>query len=54
MWLKYVHFVMKTLKRENMVICALQTRLVHPKFYGSNLVLGHYDMSPLCIDMASH
>jgi hypothetical protein len=30
-----IHFAMKTLKRVNMVMWALETKLVQPKGYGS-------------------
>ena len=47
-----MHFAMKILKRVNMVMWALETKLVQPKGYGSPWLLGHYGMSPLCIDVA--
>ena len=36
---------MKTLKRVNMVMWALETKLVQPKSYGSPWLLGHHGMS---------
>ena len=38
---------MKTLKRVNMVMWALEMKLVQPKGNGSSWLLGHHDMSPL-------
>ena len=38
---------MKTLKRVNMVMWALETKLVQPKGYGLPWLLGHHGMSPL-------
>ena len=38
---------MKTLKRVNMVMWALETKLVQPKGYGSPWFSGHHGMSPL-------
>jgi hypothetical protein len=38
---------MKTLKRVNMVMWALETKLVQPKDNGSPWLLGHHGMSPL-------
>jgi hypothetical protein len=42
-----IHFAMKILKRVNMVMWALETRLVQPKGNGSPWLLGHHGMSPL-------
>jgi hypothetical protein len=42
-----IHFAMKTLKRVNMVMWALETKLVQPKGNGSPWLLGHHGMSPL-------
>ena len=42
-----IHFAMKTLKRVNMVMWALETKLVQPKGYGSPRLLGYHGMSPL-------
>jgi hypothetical protein len=42
-----IHFAMKTLKRVNMVMWALETKLVQSKGYGSPWLLGHHGMSPL-------
>ena len=42
-----IHFAMKTLKRVNMVMSALKTKLVQPKGYGSPWLLGYHGMSPL-------
>ena len=44
---------MKTLKRVNMVMWVLETRLVQPKGYGSPWLLGHHGMSPLHGGVAS-
>jgi hypothetical protein len=41
------HFAMKTLKRVNMVMWALETKLVQPKGNGSPWLLGDHGMSPL-------
>jgi hypothetical protein len=38
---------MKTLKRVNMVMWALETKLVQSKGYDSPWLLGHHGMSPL-------
>ena len=38
---------MKTLKRVNMVMLALETKLVQPKGNGLPWLLGHHGMSPL-------
>ena len=38
---------MKILKRVNMVMWALETKLVQPKGNGSLWLLGHHGMSPL-------
>ena len=51
LWYKNVikiHFAMKTLKRINMVMWALETKLVQPKGYGSPWLLGYHGMSSLC------
>ena len=45
-------FAMTTLKRENMLVWALQMKLVHPKVLWLDLVLGHHGMSHLCVEMA--
>jgi hypothetical protein len=42
-----IHFAMKTLKRVNMVMRALETKLVQSKGYGSPWFLGHHGMNPL-------
>ena len=42
-----IHFAMKTLKRVNMVMWTLETKLVQPKGNGSPWLLGHHGMSPL-------
>jgi hypothetical protein len=42
-----IHFAMKTLKRVNMVMWALEMKLVQPKGNGSPWLLGHHGMSPL-------
>jgi hypothetical protein len=41
-----IHFAMKTLKRVNMVMWALETKSVQPKGYGSPWLLGHHGMNP--------
>ena len=55
LWYKNVikiHFTVKTLKRVNMVMWALETKLVQPKGNGSPWLLGHHGMSPLHGGMA--
>ena len=47
-----IHFTMKTLKRVNMVMWALETKLVQPKGNGSPWLLGYHSMSPLHEGMA--
>ena len=47
------HFAMKTLKRVNMVMWTLETKLVQPKGNGSPWLLGHHGMSPLHGGVAS-
>ena len=42
-----IHFAMKILKRVNMVMWALETKLVKPRGNGSPWLLGHHGMSPL-------
>ena len=42
-----IHFAMKTLKRVNMLMWALETKLVQSKGNGSPWLLGHHGMSPL-------
>jgi hypothetical protein len=42
-----MQFAMKILKRVNMVMWALETKLVQPKGNGSPWLLGHHGMSPL-------
>ena len=42
-----IHFAVKTLKRVNMIMWALETKLVQPEGYGSPWLLGHHGMSPL-------
>jgi hypothetical protein len=48
-----IHFAMKTLKRVNMVMWVLETKLVQPKGNGSPWLLGHHGMSPLHGGVAS-
>jgi hypothetical protein len=44
---------MKILKRVNMVMWVLETKLVQPKGNGSSWLLGHHGMSPLHGGVAS-
>ena len=47
-----IHFAMKTLKRVNMVMWALETKLVKPRGNDSPWLLGYHGMSPLHGGMA--